>query len=181
MGWTIPRTFVTGEVETAAIFNAHLRDNLNALNGFVRKTADESVTSSTALQNDNELLYTIPGAGSYIFDVTLFAVSAANAAGDLLIGFSFPAGTCHFGAAGADAGIASGHIQTGEWVGALSATSGVTNIGYGLSTTVLMIRLHGLLIATASGTLQLMWAQAASNANASTVKAGSFLEVKQAA
>ena len=31
MSWTAPRTFVTGEVETAAIFNTHLRDNLTAL------------------------------------------------------------------------------------------------------------------------------------------------------
>lgn len=28
MAWTAPRTFVTGEVLTAAIFNTHLRDNL---------------------------------------------------------------------------------------------------------------------------------------------------------
>lgn len=31
MSWTTPRTFVAGETETAAIFNAHLRDNLNAI------------------------------------------------------------------------------------------------------------------------------------------------------
>lgn len=28
MSWTAPRTFVTGELETASIFNTHLRDNL---------------------------------------------------------------------------------------------------------------------------------------------------------
>lgn len=31
MTWTAPRTWVASEVETAALFNAHLRDNMNAL------------------------------------------------------------------------------------------------------------------------------------------------------
>ena len=31
MGWTDPRTWVDGETVTAAIMNAHVRDNLNAL------------------------------------------------------------------------------------------------------------------------------------------------------
>jgi len=35
MGWTAPRTWVTGEVVTAAIMNTHVRDNLNALEGYL--------------------------------------------------------------------------------------------------------------------------------------------------
>lgn len=31
MGWTSPRTWVTGETPTATIFNTHVRDNLKAL------------------------------------------------------------------------------------------------------------------------------------------------------
>lgn len=31
MAWTAPRTWVTGEVVTAALFNTHLRDNQNAI------------------------------------------------------------------------------------------------------------------------------------------------------
>ena len=33
MAWTTPRTWVAGEVVTAALLNVHLRDNLNALLG----------------------------------------------------------------------------------------------------------------------------------------------------
>lgn len=33
MGWTAPRTWVVGEIETAAIFNPHIRDNLLYLKG----------------------------------------------------------------------------------------------------------------------------------------------------
>lgn len=39
MSWTTPRTFVTGEIETAAIFNTHLRDNLNFLKNGVSASA----------------------------------------------------------------------------------------------------------------------------------------------
>jgi len=33
MAWTAPRDWNTGEIETAAIFNTHIRDNLNYLKG----------------------------------------------------------------------------------------------------------------------------------------------------
>lgn len=181
MAWTAPRTWVSGEVVTAALMNTHLRDNLLSLNGYVRKTADESVTSSTTLQNDDHLLYTIGAAGTYVFDVHLFAESAANAAGDIIVGFTFPTGTMHFSGNGAHNSLASGSTGDGEWIARLSATSGTTNIPYGLSTTPTWIHIHGILIATATGTLQFQWAQLASNANASTVKSGSHLVVKQTA
>jgi hypothetical protein len=51
----------------------------------------------------------------------------------------------------------------------------------GLSATQLAIKVHGILIATASGTLRLMWAQMAANASASTIKAGSHMLVRQVA
>ena len=181
MGWTAPRTWVAGETVTAALMNAHVRDNLLALNGYATKTADESVTSSTTLQNDDHLSYSIGATGTYIFDLFLFAVSAADAAGDLKVAFTFPAGTLHFMADGLDATLASGSNGTSINTGILSATSGSSSVNFGLSTTVVGIRVHGILVATATGTLQTQWAQAASNANASTVKAGSHLLVRQVA
>lgn len=181
MGWTTPRTWVAGEKPSAATLNTHIRDNLNALNGYVLKTADESVTSSATLQNDNHLLYTIGAIGTYAFDLYLYATSAANAAGDIKVAFTFPTGTMHFSGWAADSGIASGAIQTGVWVAKLSAVSGTDTFDAGLSTATLGIVIHGILIATATGTLQTQWAQLASNANASTVKAGSHLIVRQVA
>ncbi len=32
MSWSVPRSWTTGELVTAAIFNAHIRDNQNVLN-----------------------------------------------------------------------------------------------------------------------------------------------------
>lgn len=182
MGWTSPRTWVTSEVVTASVMNTHVRDNLNALNGFVRKTADESVTSSTTLQNDDHLLYTIGATGSYVIDVHLFATSAANAAGDINIAFTFPTGSFYVGGTGPDTGLASGGVQTGQWgANALPYTSGAVFNSYGLSTGHNYIHLEALFVATATGTLQLQWCQNSSNANASTVKAGSHMLVRQVA
>jgi hypothetical protein len=54
MAWTAPKTWVVGEVLTAANLNVHLRDNLNALNGsgpggFIRGkiNSDGSIASGT--------------------------------------------------------------------------------------------------------------------------------------
>lgn len=181
MGWTSPRTWVASEVVTASLMNTHVRDNLNAINGFVRKTADESVTSNAVQQNDDHLLYTIGATGTYLVDVFLYATSAANAAGDIRVGFSFPTGTMHFSALGADDTLASGSAQIGQWASILSATSGTSFLAMGLSTSTLGIQVHGILIATATGTLQFQWAQFGSNANASTVKSGSHMLVRQVA
>jgi len=148
---------------------------------YVLKSADESVNLSTTLQNDNDLAYTVAATGTYVFDLHLYATSAANAAGDLIYGFSFPTGTLHFAQTGPNNLLASGSNETGEWIARLSATSGTTSTPVGLSTSMIGIHVHGILIATATGTLQLMWAQNTSNANNSTVKAGSHMIVRQVA
>jgi len=179
-GWTTPRTWVSGEVVTAAEMNAHVRDNLNAINAFVRKTADESVTSSATLQNDDHLLYAIPATGTYVFEIHLLALSAANAAGDLQVGFTFPTGTFYLNGYGPDVSLASGSVSTGAW-GAAPITSGVAALSFGLSTTSNGIYLHGLFIATATGTVQFQWSQSGSNASASTLKTGSHMLVRQVA
>lgn len=180
MAWTAPRTFVAGEVETAAIFNTHLRDNLLAINAYVEKTADESVVSSIVQQNDDHLFYAIPGTGTFIVDVWILALSAISAAGDISLALTFPAGTAYWMGFGPDATIASGTVSTGRWAAFSTYASG-TAIDYGLSAAVMGIHLHLLYKATASGTLRLTWAQMASSVSASTVKAGSHMTVKQVA
>jgi hypothetical protein len=184
MVWTSPRTWVASEVVTAAIMNTHVRDNLNALNGYVAKTADESRSATAALTNDLHLFYTIPAAGTYVFDVYIMALSAADAAGDINLGFSFPTGACDFQGIGPHNSLATGSNVIGEWISRNAATSGVSAIPYGLSLNTsipLGMQLHGRLAATAAGTLRLVWGQLASNANASTIKAGSHMTVKQVA
>jgi hypothetical protein len=148
---------------------------------YVLKTADESVASSTTLQNDNHLAYTVGATGTYVFDLWLYCTSAANAAGDIKFGFTFPTGTCHFSANGPDSALASGTVQSTQWQAITSATSGTSALGFGASTSTNALEIRGILIATATGTLQLQWAQLASNASASTILAGSHMITRQVA
>ena len=49
MGWTTPRSWSVGEVPTAANFNTHLRDNLNALDdrGYVEVYRNSAATHTS--------------------------------------------------------------------------------------------------------------------------------------
>lgn len=142
-----------------------------------RKTADETVTSSATLQNDNHLVLTAAANKVYIGEAVLLANSAANAAGDIIVGFSFPASTTFFfGGIGPHNGIASGSQADGEWIARTAVTSGTTNTPYGLSTSALTINVPFIAITSSTaGNLQLMWAQQASNANLTRVFTGSYM------
>ena len=48
MAWTDPRDWTTGEVVTAAIMNAHVRDNLNVTSAGVVTTAGDIAYASAA-------------------------------------------------------------------------------------------------------------------------------------
>ncbi|MBD9700637.1 hypothetical protein IHE56_00730 [Streptomyces sp. ID01-12c] len=150
---------------------------------FVRKTADESVTSSTTLQNDNELVLAVSANCTYAFRVWLLATDATDANGDIKFAFTFPASAvCHFSGRGPHTLLASGAFGDGEYIGRNTATSGSTVASYGLTTSVIGIEITGLLIVGANaGNLQLQWAQNTSDANATTVQAGSFMTLERVA
>ena len=180
-GWTTPRAWSSGETVTASIMNSAVRDDLAALNSYVLKGSDESVTSSTTLQDDNDLLFVLPAIGTYLFDIWVYAQSATNAAGDLKVALTFPTGTMRYSALGPDPAIASASVASGVWFTHLGATSGTSAISAGLSTNTNLVWMHGMFAASATGTLRLQWAQDTSNASASTVKAGSHMQIKQVA
>lgn len=150
---------------------------------YVRKTADESVTSSTTLQNDNELLLAASANCTYTFRVWIMATDATDANGDIKFGFTFPTGaTCHFSGKGPHSLLASGAFGDGEYIARNTATSGSSVATYGLTTSVIGIELTGLLIVGGTaGNLQLQWAQNSSDANATTVQAGSFMTLERVA
>lgn len=151
---------------------------------FVRKTADESLTSNTTLQNDDALVLAVAANATYTFRVWILAVDATDATGDIKFGFTFPTGaTCHFSGKGPHTGMAAGGaFGDGEYIGRNTATSGTTVVTYGLSTSIVGVEITGLLIVGGTaGNLQLQWAQNASDANATTVQAGSFMTLERVA
>lgn len=145
------------------------------------KTALESVTSSTALQNDDELVLPVEASAVYEMALVLFHDSDATVAGDIKIAWTGPAGAAlSWGVHGANTsvttstGVGSVNMQTrtiaefASFGGGDSA--GTTALAFGTLTT-----------AGTAGTLQLQWAQETSNAVATNVRAGSRLTLRRTA
>jgi hypothetical protein len=176
MAWTDPRTWVDSEFVTAGIMNQHIRDNLSAVGPhlMVRKTADESVVSSTALQNDDNLFMSVEANGVYRVEFNL--MFSGVAAGDIRFGFTFPSG-------GRISVSAIGDNESAvttwyAWHGTNGASGGTGSWGFNCfgPGNRSYVSIHGAYInGSTAGTLQLQWAQFASNATASVVHSDSTL------
>lgn len=138
----------------------------------VRKAADESVTSSTTLQDDNHFIFALEANKTYVLMSGIFATSTV-ANPDIKIAFSIPAGATmdigYFGQGGnnrvADLLESSGTASAAIPI----AANGDTIIqAFGTVTT-----------SGTAGNLKFQWAQNASNANATTVRQGSFMSVAE--
>lgn len=163
MAWTEPRTWIVGEVVTAAMLNTHLRDNLNAIGPHVRirKPTTESVTSSTTLQNDDHFFFSV--AANEIWVIQLILILTGSSAGDFSYGWTGPAGATLQNLAAL--AISVGDVIAWDY----STTRGVG----GGNTPFLMNELA--VIGGTAGTVQFQWAQAVSNATATNVAANSVL------
>lgn len=75
MAWTTPRTWVTGEVVTAAYFNTNLRDNLNFLVG---AAGAEVLTSETTTSTTYTDLATVGPAVTVTTGVSALALFSAE-------------------------------------------------------------------------------------------------------
>lgn len=145
---------------------------------WARKTTDESLTSSTTLQNDDTLV--VPVEAYAVYEFTALVAYTGNTTGDIKIGFTFPSGSCYWAGKGpseADSGYgAVGASRHSASFGDLTGTA----TPYAASTTPLAVLITGVLATDiASGNLQLQWAQNTSNATATVVKAGSFLRAQR--
>ncbi len=133
---------------------------------FAFKTSDESVTSSTTLQDDDDLTVTLAANTTYRIEMLVIVVTASGTPG-LKMAMNEPDGTY---------GI-SGTYSEGISGTTLSMATGLTEItGIGSSYPV-YISLDG--VAQTGGTggaFTFQWAQNTSNATAVYVKAGSWIK-----
>lgn len=173
MAWTAPRTWTDTELVTAAIMNPHVRDNLLALGPhlIVRKTADESVTSSTALQDDDALLMNV--AANEVWQFQLLIRYEADAAGDISVSFGLPASGRIISQFAAKTG--GGTLQTNDWDITTTDGSSVTAEGSGAGVGKLL-NINGFWInGGTAGNYRFRWAQGTSSATATVVKTHSLL------
>lgn len=180
MPWPNSTAFSAGQTAGVSSNLNLVRADIAAVNGYLVKTTDEIVSASTTLQNDDHLFYTIASTGTYVGELVLWGTSSVNAGGDIKLGFTYPTGTMDLGGIGQDSSLASGTVGTIQSGVFLAGTSPSSSLVYGLSTSNSMLVVKFRLAATATGTLQLQWAQNTASGT-STLKAGSHMTVKQVA
>ena len=137
----------------------------------VTKTADESVTSSTTSQNDDHLFFTAANGVNYEIQMYVWYVSP--------VGGGTPDLKGDFGEDSTLRGwMAVTTISTADTITNTGAGNNQTaTFNAGTATTDRLFRAWGWHLG-AGGTWRFRWSQVNSNANAVTVKAGSFLRYR---
>jgi hypothetical protein len=144
------------------------------------KSANTARSSTTTRTADPHLTLTLRANVSYTLSGLLILSSAANAAGDLNMDFSFPANAVvHWGGVGPNNTITSGSFIGGEFQAQSNQTTSPTGATpYGATTVPNTVLLSGYVaVGATAGSLTLQWAQQTSNANATTLLIGSWLRL----
>lgn len=143
----------------------------------VRKTADESVTSSTTLQNDNHLTYTFPSAGLY--EINLNLSYTGDPAGDILCDWATTGTVTIYSrryTTGCAQAMTSAYDTTLKYRSYANLADDVT---YGAYNNTCVAKENFLINVTASSTITFRWAQDTSSTTATTVQEGSYLTAKK--
>ncbi len=155
---------------------------------YIFKAAAESVTSSTTLQDDTDLQFTIVANRRYEFDFSLNLSGTDTAGqGDARTQWSVPGSSSGLkwcmgpATAGANAGSTTG-ASTG-WVGRddtnarVSCHGHTTSISYHLESNGSAVREWGWIESTVGGLVKLQWSQQITSTTATTMGATSYLKV----
>jgi hypothetical protein len=135
------------------------------------KNADESVTSSTTLQDDDELTVTL-AVGTYRYEAVLQVVLAGATSG---FKYALHNGTATFVAAGFRKTDIAYFEDNTHLVGAADAAT--TDFSAAAGTVKIVI--HGTIEVTGGGTFKVQFAQKTSDAAAVTMKRGSYLSAER--
>lgn len=142
----------------------------------VTKSADESVTSSTTLQDDDELQFSVLGTKMYRFEAFIaYNEPAASGTPDFDCNFAVSTGSFTF--------LERANIYQGSTGAATldsSKESGPTTTS-GSAGTMRAVLILGWFVASADCTVKFQWAQHISSTNTVTVKAGSYIRYQKVA
>jgi hypothetical protein len=157
--------FTDGSVWTAADVNTWCVP-LSASKG-----SDENVTSSTALQNDNDLFLAVAASASYRVMGRLIYTGGTQGSSDLKISWTGPSGTTLlWNTLGQDTSGNTSWSNTHTGIGdtaALGTASGATR----------MVTVEGILtVGSTPGTFQSQWAQNTSSGTPTAMRTGSVLQ-----
>ena len=165
----------TGGDMGAGVINAvdYARNGISAIPTVRRKTVDESVTSSTTLQNDDHLTFAVAANEEWVVDYNLSVGDSIDTTG-LLLAIVVPAGAV-FRATFSGVGDVLGDTDSGR-----SEVSGAApaNLFLAAQFTSLTMQVHVkvyVLNGGTAGSITLQFAQETSIATAVTIRRGSYL------
>ena len=191
MAWTSPRTWVAGNVLTAAQLNVDVRDNENALSTHAhggaagdgalalsniiarRKTVAQTVTT-TSPTSDNAFSLTIAGTASEIWSIDIYAyfsrVGAASG-NNLQFKWNVPASGVQYTHVTL-AGVYPGSSEDTRMYFTGTATGGPLS----MVATGSLMHMHTLAVAQGtSGTFQLLWSETVNDTTGVTMTTGSYM------
>lgn len=137
----------------------------------IEKTAQETVASSTVLQDDDELAFTAGAGEKWHYEQIVYPTSGSNTP-DIKTSWTVPSGAVMtWGAWGLGTGATSGATSS-----AVARLADLSEIPFGAIAAAYPLVLSGLVtMNTTPGLVQFQWAQNTSNATATAVNAGSRL------
>ncbi len=136
---------------------------------FAQKSADETVTNSTTLQDDNNFTFTLAAGRTYEIRSTWKVSCPIDG---LKIKLVAPASTTEFVTVFANRS-ATDDITYVVNQGTAYAVS-PSNL---MNNTIDMMELNGIITTTAAGTFKVQWAQNTASATSTTLNAGSFMKI----
>lgn len=145
------------------------------------KAADQSKSATTTPANDSDLIYTIPSAGVYAFDLAIkIGADATSSAGGIKWGINF-SGTF----AGSSKQSYLGLINAAAITGISTSISSSVTVAVYTNATVTnssnsdWIRITGTLDCSTTGVIGFNWAQNSSTGGNLTIQRGSWMTVTQ--
>lgn len=168
MPWTEPpRDWTDTELVTESIMDTHIRDQFKATPHLLaEKTADETVTSSTVLQDDDHLVLAVAANELWYIQAVISFADASAGVGHLKVAFTFPASTTS--------------SLSGMWFTTGGAafiadfpTSGASEDLFGATVRRTVVFSGLVAVAGTAGNLRFQFAQVTSNASGVTVHRGS--------
>lgn len=163
------KTFSVNEILTSSDTNQYF-----AQQNVKIKTATETVTSSTTLQDDDDLLLTVSANTNYWVEGLLFVATGASNTPDIKFGVNIPSGTFRW----CTNGLGPTATATLDIIDKHSYTGG-TGVGVGsISGSNTAIPFSGIArIGASGGNLKIQWAQNTSSGTGTQVLIRSFLRV----
>lgn len=178
-GCSNPRIFYTDGEEPLNPIKGDIWINelANSLQ-YVKKSANESVTSSTTQQNDDHITFDFPTEG--IYEITFFAAATGSSAGDIKIDWIVSGGASQESTRNCQGpSITSGDVTDTSMRS--SRHNLTTDVTYGIAAGATAVISESFLVSvtSAGGSIQMRWAQRVSSATATTLSTNTYAICRQ--